>query len=65
VIIFKGNAYLFNCLSETDCWQNSIDPEGLDFVLQSDQQMQGTFVRLFNKNVFESTTLDFPVITDR
>jgi hypothetical protein len=29
--------YWFSCLSETGCWQNITDSEGLDFVLQTDQ----------------------------
>jgi hypothetical protein len=27
-------------LSETGCWENSIDSEGLDFVLETDQLIQ-------------------------
>jgi hypothetical protein len=40
---FHQNAWTYvflygsSCLSETDCWENSIDSEGLDFVLQGDQ----------------------------
>jgi hypothetical protein len=32
--------YWFNCLSETDCWQNSIDSKGLDFILKTAEIMQ-------------------------
>jgi hypothetical protein len=29
--------YCFNCLLETDCWENSTDSEGIDFEIQTDQ----------------------------